>query len=58
MVEKVKTAETGKLGLTVIFQDKITLEKGEFYLSCLMGLFRASSNIQQTLYTGHHSCHR
>jgi hypothetical protein len=30
MVEKVKTAETGKLGLTVIFQDKIPLKKGNF----------------------------
>lgn len=58
MAEKIQTVETGKLGLTVIFHNKIPQEKGEFYLSCLMGLFRASSNIQQTLYTGHHSCHR
>ena len=27
---KVKTAETGKLGLTVIFQYKIPLKKGNF----------------------------
>jgi hypothetical protein len=43
MAEKIKTVETGNLGLIVIFQDKIPKKKG-FQLPFPMGLLGFTSN--------------